>query len=158
MIWSMSYHFKNSELNFNDQNICCSILKFTVFLLSFWLYSVCHFEVPQSVFFKCARRVGALQSSCSWLKTTVWKIEIEINTGVNNIFRVPSSKTANFTKICQNMPTFQRLLAKATRPKANFYKIYKAAYGPNHQVFQYLWSCQAHIAYHGHYTTPPDMG
>ena len=49
--------------------------------------------------------------------------------------RVASSKTANFTKISQNMPTFQRPLAKATRPKAKFYSIYMVAYGPNYQVF-----------------------
>ena len=86
MIWSMSYHFNNSELNFNDQNICRSILKFTVFLLSFWWYSVRHFEVPQAVFFKLASKPGALQSSCSWLKTTGRKIEIvKINTGVLRI-------------------------------------------------------------------------
>ena len=42
------------------------------------------------------------------------------------------------------MPTFQSPLAKATRPKAGFYNSYMVAYGPNHQVFQYLRSCQAH--------------
>ena len=35
----------------------------------------------------------------------------------------------------QNMPSFQRLLAKATRTKAKFYNTFTVAYGPNHQVF-----------------------
>ena len=41
------------------------------------------------------------------------------------------------------MPTFQHSLAKAARPKAKFYNIFMADYGPNHQVFQDLRSCQA---------------
>ena len=51
------------------------------------------------------------------------------------IVRVSSSNTANFTKISQNMPTFQSHLTKATRPKAKFYNIYIVAYGPNHVKF-----------------------
>ena len=51
------------------------------------------------------------------------------------IDRVTISKNANFTKISQNMPTFQSPPDKATRPKAEFYNIYMEAYGPNHQVF-----------------------
>ena len=49
--------------------------------------------------------------------------------------RVASSKTANFTKNSQDMPTFQSLLAKATRPKTKIYNIYIVAYGLNLQKF-----------------------
>ena len=61
-------------------------------------------------------------NSRSQLKTTGQKIEIvEINTGVHSTDpRVTSSKTANFTKISQNIPTFQSSQTKATRPKAKF--------------------------------------
>ena len=51
------------------------------------------------------------------------------------IVRVTSSNTPNFTKNCQNMPTFQSPPTKATRPKAKIYNIYMVAYGPNHVKF-----------------------
>ena len=49
--------------------------------------------------------------------------------------RVASSKTANFTKNSQEMPTFQSPPTKATRPKAKMYNIYMVAYGLNLQKF-----------------------
>ena len=51
------------------------------------------------------------------------------------IVRVTISKYANFTKMSQNMPTFQSPLDKATRPKVTFYNIYMVANGPNHLKF-----------------------
>ena len=51
------------------------------------------------------------------------------------IVRVSSSNTPNFTKISQNMPTFQSPPTKATRPKAKIYNIYMVAYGLNLQKF-----------------------
>ena len=75
------------------------------------------------------------------------------NNIILQIIIVTSSKTANFTKIPQNMPTFQSPLDKATRPKAKLYNVYMVAYGPNHLKFQYLCSRQAYIAYHRHQST-----
>ena len=57
------------------------------------------------------------------------------NKQILQIVRVTSSNSANFTKISQNMPTFQSPPTKATRPKAKFYNIYMVAYGPNHVKF-----------------------
>ena len=68
------------------------------------------------------------------------------------IDRVTSSKTSKFTKISQNMPTFQSPEDKATRPKAEYYNIYMEAYGPNHQYFS-IYSHVKHIL-HNSDTTP----
>ena len=149
MIQSISYHLDDSELDFNVQNSCGSISKYAGFLLNFWWFSGNHFDTAQVL----SKNYNS-RSQLSQLKTTSRKIEIvEINTHFLQIVRVPSSNTANFTKISQNMPTFQSLLTKATRPKAKFYNIYMVAYGPNHVKFQYLRSCQAYIAQLGHYPT-----
>ena len=116
-------------------------------------YAILTFEIRRAIgkvatiFFYCSDMIllgftlrnQEQETQESRISFSAWESKIKLSRKNNNTFyrsiRVTSSKTANFTKISQNMPTFQSPLTKSTRPKAKLYNIYVVAYGPKFKKF-----------------------
>ena len=140
-MWSMSYHLNVSELNFNVQNVCRSISKFTVLLQSFWWYSVSHFEVRHTgakfvvVFRSFSLTVLSgilrLRMIChflvlQFLGLTFFRNQIKricatlLFAWILQIMQRDQLKNRKFYENLSEYANFQSPLAKASRPKAKF--------------------------------------